>query len=107
MATTFKIQVGVEQLCGQRIDLADSVILWVGRNRHEMIALGGSGARATMVQSGMSTSTIFIQNITIRLTKLFPNKQVLFSTDIHKEDDSDFWSEFYVKLHEYLTSKME
>ncbi|KAK0425012.1 hypothetical protein QR680_008981 [Steinernema hermaphroditum] len=101
---TFHLQVGTETLQGQRIDLENSILLWVGKNRHEMIALG-CGPRATMVQSGMSTSTIFVQNVTVRLSKLFPDKQVFFSTDIHKEDDSEFWSEFYVKLNEYLTAQ--
>uniref|UniRef100_A0A1I7S815 Flavodoxin n=1 Tax=Bursaphelenchus xylophilus TaxID=6326 RepID=A0A1I7S815_BURXY len=99
----FKFRVLEEEFEAEAIALKECVVLWAGRRRISEILFFALGELSLHI-SGDPTPNhlIFLQQLTVKLAKLFNGKQVYFSTDLGTDNfdkaEPLYWKKFFDSL---------
>uniref|UniRef100_A0A914ECL0 Uncharacterized protein n=1 Tax=Acrobeloides nanus TaxID=290746 RepID=A0A914ECL0_9BILA len=80
-----------------------SLLIWTGLNKQATV-IGFSRLNHSTLLDGNPPDLAFIQDINLKLSKLFPNKQVFFMTDITNRNDVNFWRELFEQLSIHIKS---
>ncbi|VDN01871.1 unnamed protein product [Thelazia callipaeda] len=87
------------------IVLDGCIFIWAGeKNRLDFLCFAQQMKSMTLMEAPKPNH--FTESFTIKLNKLFPSKQVFFSTDINT-DDSAFWAELLQTISNYASNHKE
>ncbi|CAD5207041.1 unnamed protein product [Bursaphelenchus okinawaensis] len=107
---SFNFTVLKEQLSAEAIVLTDCIYLWAGKRRICDILFFARGDHSLHI-SGDPTPNhlIWLQQLTLKLAKLFKDKQVYFSTDLGTDNfeaqDPTYWNVFFDSLKTQIDLK--
>ncbi|EFO24907.1 hypothetical protein LOAG_03572 [Loa loa] len=81
------------------------IFIWVGnRNRLDTLCFAQNFRGMNLIES--SKPNYLVDGVAVKLNKLFPNKQVFFSSDLRIEDAS-FWTELLQAITDYVSKNEE
>ncbi|VDD87609.1 unnamed protein product [Enterobius vermicularis] len=98
-----EIKVGNRSYAAQILILENCVFFWVGTRCELDSFYFARNDRGLALLETLDTAHAHLDRFTGKISELFPEKQVLFGTDL-KVDDSTFWFELLQKLVEEVSN---
>ncbi|VDK46302.1 unnamed protein product [Anisakis simplex] len=92
----------------QSVVLKDCILIWVGDHRRvDSLGFAFASRSAILLDDAATMRATFpVDSITSTISKLFPQKQVFFSTDLSTEDN-ELWSDVVKGIAEDVASNKD